>query len=325
MPRILEPHQIPCSLWDPKHAGNLECGEGGLSLPPDFSTAYSQLLSEHNLLERAKEPEDATTGGSTGSAGDGGASEHFARRFSGSAARMQLCVLDPKNTLSNTSDSLLKLFAGCGVHLLDIPMGTGAASALLISAVAELRAKDVLPKNATEVNVIGGDIDDQAMRISSKLYEKLKPTWVKSGINTSLKCQPWDIDSDESTAALIEIWIKTKKENEKSAIVLANFSGFLWQRIGTTDKRKITEADFNIRQILIAATKLDAPLFWVEPAGKDSSGMFSWLSSKIGQRFKLIKPATAGSKKAKSLTISPVSALTFTARAEITSWEISKQ
>ena len=86
---------------------------------------------------------------------------------------MELAVLDPKNDLENVSDYFIRAFSGGRIRLLDIPCGCGAASAALLTTVAELRRKNVIPRMPLEVSLTGGDISDTAVDYAEALFRYL--------------------------------------------------------------------------------------------------------------------------------------------------------
>jgi hypothetical protein len=327
MPRLIEPSDIPTSLWDPNHAPTAECPKAGcLKLPKTFSDAYKALLHELLLIDRAEVAETNTEGGATGDNGDGGFEEHFARRFSGSAARVQLYSLDPRNTFSTTSDALFALFAGGTVRLLDIPIGAGAASAVLLSVVAELRLSNILPSYPTNVKVFGGDVDKKALRAAGKLFRALEADWTKAGLSVVLNPVDWDASDDESSIALIEHWRAGHQSHERCATIVANFSGYLCNYLTDIQRRRFEERDFMIRQVVLAANRLSAPLFWIEPNRKHVPAMFNWVSQKIVSKYKGILQMYSGHRHELSTTESPLSnTVHFTTRAMGVHWNIAKQ
>lgn len=325
MPRLVEPESIPLELWDPSHPPTAECSQPGcLRLPDRFTAAYNSLLSELGLMDRACVAESTTVGGATG--GDGGFEEHFSRRFSGSAARVQLYALDPRLVFSTTSDALFTLFAGGSIRILDVPFGAGAASAVLLSVVAELRSRKVLPSNPTYVTVIGGDIDEGALRTASKLFDRLYDYWLQSGLHVSVKSRVWDASSDESTMDLIDDLRSGFQSHERCATIIANFSGYLCEYVEASQCRRFEEIEYTIRHLLLASAKLGGTVFWIESKEKHVPNLFKWLQERIVAKYKRMRPAYSDIRHDLSTARSPVAENShFTARCCGAHWSTDQK
>src|SRR5215472_17105247 len=92
--RLVTPDDLPDSLWNPS--------EHLLELPPLLVSAYTAILDQHDLREVAKNrpPNEGPVGG----IGEKETDEHLAWAFPGSAARVELAVLDPQNRIPHVAD-----------------------------------------------------------------------------------------------------------------------------------------------------------------------------------------------------------------------------
>lgn len=247
--RLIRASDIPDALWMSK--------EGLLSLPESLCLLYRQQLESKGLLQEA-------LGGMLDDGPVGGISEadtkkHFASRFSGSCARVQLAVLDPKAELRKASDLFIGAFSGGTLGLLDIPCGAGAASAALLSCVAALRSQGVLPREVLKVRILGGDNSDYARKCSEELITALAPNLVEQGIYVQYKTMPWDVLDAESTTKLIYEWVLWTNECKKCFMIAANFSGFLQSDC------KLKEAKNQLGELLRWAGEKKSSVMWLEP------------------------------------------------------------
>jgi hypothetical protein len=152
--RLLEPSDIPDTLWD----GAAET----LILPAALASAYITLIDRYGLraLSESRDSDNPPVGGISQEHTD----LHFAQAFDGSAARAQLALLDPKDHLTGASNAYLTSIAGNRVSLTDAPCGAGPAALSFLCNIAELRAKDVLPREPLDVHLIGAEISDPARK-----------------------------------------------------------------------------------------------------------------------------------------------------------------
>ena len=176
--RFLKPKDVPKSLWD---------GDNLLSLPQPLRDAYHKTLKTKGLLEEALK---ASPQGSIGGESAEETDQHIAHRFDGSCARVELAVLDPKDELSDASDHFVRAFSGGCVRLLDIPCGSGAASAALLTTVAELRRKKIIPREPLEVFLTGGDISDTARCNADLVFSELQQALRNQGIFLNVSLPP---------------------------------------------------------------------------------------------------------------------------------------
>lgn len=247
--RILRITDIPGALWQSK--------EELLSLPENLRLIYRQQLETKGLLELALGGalDDGPVGGMT----EEDTKRHFAFRFSGSCARVQLAVLDPKAELRSASDLFIGAFSGGTLGLLDIPCGSGAASAALLSCVAALRSQGVLPREVLKIKILGGDNSGFARTYADEFIAVLGPSLVEQGIYVQYKTVPWDVLNAESTTNLIHEWVVWTNECKKCFTVAANFSGFL------QGESKLKAAKSQLGEVLRWAGVRKSSVMWLEP------------------------------------------------------------
>ncbi len=253
---IITTEQIPKVLWKRRKRPSASHGTHTLHLPRFLVDAYGELIDELGLRTAAEDisPNDE---GPQGGMTEEETNLHFARNFSGSCARIELVMLDPREMFKTTRDLFVKLFAGGRLHLLDIPCGAGAAGATLLCLAAELRNEGVLPRNPLRVTVVGGDISAPARQIKRRLYRKLKPRLAEVGISVTTSVHDWNVKNADQTSDLIERWIKGQKKTAKTAIFALNFSGFLSQRVD--------ECKLQLREFMRYGRTMGASVVWVEP------------------------------------------------------------
>ncbi len=269
--RIVPVEDIPLSLWD----------TALLRLPPALATAYCNAVTAHGLAEvaAARDPNRAPVGGLS----ENEAKIHFAQAFDGSSARVALAVLDPKVEVARVADALTVLFAGGRIAVLDVPCGAGAFFLSVLAAVAELRARRVLPRHPLDVTVIGGDINMHAAKFAHDLLERIRPTLSDQAIEVSFACQQWDVHDDVNTAALLKRFITDSVGAERTAVVVSNFSGFLkssgnWQKAREQLKDLFMYCPGNHRTAL-----------WLEPKTKAATeSLRSWIAGAIRESWRRV-------------------------------------
>lgn len=247
---------LPDTLWETAGQSSGSRGAGKLRLPWLLAEAYRDVLQESGLLAGAlnSAPNDeGPQGGVTSEA----TNEHFARNFSGSCARVEFVAIDPAEVFRTSRDVFVRLFAGGDLHLLDLPCGAGAASATLLCLAAELRQQGRLPRHPLHVAVLGGDLSAPALRIHRRLYRKLIPRLKEFGILVRSAVESWDIEDADQTTALLTRWVKPRPAHAGSAVLAANFSGFLSQ--------KVKDCRDQLREILRHAGIQQAEVLWIEP------------------------------------------------------------
>ncbi len=248
--RLLPVSALPPELWKD---GNL------LHLPPELVNGYRVVLEATGLLDAAlAEKAQGDIGGETAK----DTAEHFVRNFSGSCGRVQLAVLDPKDSLGEASNHFIRTFSGGKVALLDIPCGSGAGSATVLSAIAYLRRQSVLPRTPLDVWLVAGDKSETALENAKRVMDVLAPQLERQAIFIHPKFVIWDMLSAASTATLIHAWTKdhAPPDCREFFALTANCSGFL-QHEGNFKK-----AEAQLEQILAWSGQLKSTFMWVEPS-----------------------------------------------------------
>lgn len=264
--RLIQPADLPPELWSPTLTG------GRLSPPKALSKAYRAVLTRLGLSDRAVE-EHAV--GAIGGESEEATDKHFAERFSGSCGRTQLAVLDPKEELGATSDTLVKAAAGGQLAVLDVPSGCGAGAATLLAAVAELRRAGVVPRHPLEVTIVGGDVSQRAGLIAGELLTHLHPALRRQGVFVRLVPVVGDLLDAKSTTALVERWADEARRLgcTRRLVLIANCSGFM--------ANKVNEAKERLGEVFRRAELEDAALIWVEPQTKKAGNMFKSMVKKL--------------------------------------------
>ncbi len=266
--RILRPEDIPKSLWNDDNL---------LHLPTALRDAYLKTLISKDKLEVAcKEYQSGPIGGETPEETD----LHFVRRFGGSCARVELAVLDPKNDLKNASDFFMRAFSGGRVRLLDIPCGCGAASAVLLATVAELRRQNVLPREPLEVIVTGGDKSDPARNYAELIFGELKEALRNQGIFVSVSLHSWDVMDGASTTSLLDQWL-SNQDCDRFFLLIANFSGVL------SNKGKIRKAREQLGEVFRWTGARRSTIAWIEPQTNEANRLS--VSDVLGEIFERLK------------------------------------
>ena len=250
--RYLKPSDIPQPLWD---------GESLLSLPSFLGNAYQVTLEKVGLLEEASKAHDS---GAIGGVSKEETDRHFAQNFSGSCARTQLAILDPKNDLGDTSDYFINTFSGGHVRLLDIPCGCGAASLALLATVAELRRENIIPREPLDIFLTGGDIADTARYYADLMCSELKQELRNQAIFVETTLYSWDITESGRTTRILSNWLTDSPSCEKSFLLIANWSGFL------RDQKNLKDAEGQLKEVFQWAKDNKCAVAWLEPPMKEN-------------------------------------------------------
>ncbi|WIG98558.1 hypothetical protein [Myxococcus sp. SDU36] len=247
--RYLPPKKIPTSLWDSPQTL--------LRLPTQLTTAYATEIEARNLLDAAinNEPDTGPTGGISPQETE----LHFATRFSGSCGRTALAALDPKSELRDASDRIIGALSGGKVSMLDIPCGTGAGAAALLTTIATLREQDCIPCHPLEVRLLGGDNSPHALQIANSLWTRITPALRTQAITLHHELMKWDVKDEASTVDLLSKWLNKGHDSRLHFILAANFSGFL----GTSSNLKNAQSQLN--HIFQWAGTRAAQTIWIEP------------------------------------------------------------
>ena len=314
MDPLIKINELPHSLWFPEYESGARPNRKGIvKLPEQLRAAYHASLKKCGLLEAAAAvDDDGEDEGAIGGIEEGAAEDHFATRFSGSVARMQLYALDPLNKFVTTLDSLIATFAAGKVSVLDVPFGVGASSVSIISMLAELRKEGVLEARPVVVDVLGGELDSKAISISKGLIADLSPWWKEQNIDTRFSAQEWDVLSGDSTMDLLDKWNEEASQCDRCALVGGNFSGFLAQEPPKgTSQRRMHAASSQIRQLFARAGKMKAQVYWVEPQTKKAKNhLLPHLHKEAASATKRLSPVFSDHRLSDSLAQTCVSGKT---------------
>lgn len=263
--RLLPVPSIPTSLWI--------SAPSKLIMPSTLTHCFNAEIDRLKLRELALTPvtDDGPTGGITLEQ----THCHFAQRFSSSSGRVQLALLDPKDELTSASDYIINVFSGGEVALLDIPCGSGAATASLLSTVAQLRLEGCLPCQPLKVSLLGGDISQHALDLANGLMDSLRPNLEQCGIELHTHWKKWDVLDALSTTELINRWVTIGVDARIHCVVAANFSAFL-ERDG-----KLKEAKAQLNQIFLWANVRRSQVVWIEPQTNVSKSFFEGMFTKL--------------------------------------------
>lgn len=269
MTRIIEPTEIPESLWNKD--------DSHLVLPQILIDEWYKIICRENLLEYALEEfTDESGGGLTKEETD----KHFAKKFTGSCARIMLSLLDPNEELGKITNAYAKTFSGNKVFIVDIPCGAGAATALLLSVFSELRKLKCLPRQPLEIEVIGGEISESARGYAKTIWDNIKPSLKEQGINFSYNIFPWDItDKLGSTNFNQEIVIRSQAYPVK-ILLISNFSLFLKS---DTNKKK---SERQLEELFRYSRGLQTLALWIEPYTIEKNNkLIDWIQKTINSAF----------------------------------------
>lgn len=266
--RLLDPRDIPLSLWNESTKT--------LLLPACLSEAYVQIIDRKGLrnLASARTPGDGPVGGLTKEKCD----EHFAQAFDGSAARALLAILDPKSEIGSTSDTFIRCTAGNVISLTDAPCGAGAAGLAFLSAVAELRAANVLPRVPLHVRLIGAELSSHARDYAKELLDCLLPSLEAQAIFVESDFRSWDVTCQLSNTDLVTQCVAASNGAAARLLVVANFNGFLEL------ERKRSEAEPQLAELFRYASTEESFAVWIEPRMNRAiakGGFFDWLKARL--------------------------------------------
>jgi len=271
--RLLDPGLLPETLWD--------AVSETLRLPPAIVRAYQTLIEHHGLqgLAEARGAKDSPVGGSNRQETD----KHFAQAFSGSVARAQLAVIDPKREVSRASNAFIQTLSGNHLCVTDAPCGAGAAVFAFLTAIAELRARDVLPRQPLNVHLIGGEISEHARAYAAEILDELRPFLESQAIFVEAEFFPWDVTDKLSNTNLIRRMTLVSDGTPKCLLVVANFSGAL----GRNSKRKAAQPQ--IEELFRHASATNSVAIWIEPqmntVTDEVNGLFAELMKWVTKLF----------------------------------------
>ncbi|MDD2599333.1 MAG: hypothetical protein PHO37_08925 [Kiritimatiellae bacterium] len=294
--RYLQPKDMPDNLW--------LSSSGTLVLPDALVNVYEKMLKKKGLYEVAKE-KDSEEEGVVGGITEDDTKTHFATRFSGSAARTQLSMLDPKNELGNASNLFIKAFSGGTVGLLDIPSGAGAAAITILLTIASLREKGLLPRQRLVVKLVSGDVSEHARLYASEMLGGIIAHLEAQSIYVEEKSIEWDVCGAESTSAVLYEWMQHATNCHEYFVVMANFSGFL-QSSG-----KLKKATPQLDEVIRWAAQRRSTVIWLEPQTNTVTKNFfpcvlKRFTDKLPRAFKKLWDETADFLKSHCTYIHPI-------------------
>ncbi len=269
--RVLPISRIPPDLWR----------KPLLRLPVNLSTTYTAILDRLGLRPRSVETRDEPVhGGATAEE----TRTHFARRFAVSAGRTEFTVLGPTDSFLSLSDAFLSTFSDGTVGVLDIPSGSGAMTAALVSTLTHLRAAGSIPRLPLSIKISAGDYAPEALKIFQFTIAELYCPAAAQGIHISWETVAWDATRGDSTAQLIDRWFKLAADATEFFVVVSNFSAAL-NNAGTFDSFSPC-----FEQILARLHDKKSTVLWIEPATKGAkSGILKRLPSFIESRIKWLR------------------------------------
>jgi hypothetical protein len=247
--RLLPPGLIPQTLWIPDSEL--------LLLPPSLATAYEVMIDRCSLrkLSESRDPDDPPVGGLSQADAD----KHFAQAYDGSAARIELALLDPKGVVTHCSDALMGSLTGGKLCLTDAPCGAGAAAFALLTAIAELRAQEVVPRLPLDVFLIGAELSNPAREYAASMLRELRAPLETQAIFVEEEFLRWDVTDPLSNTNLVQCaTIKSKNASQK-LLVVANFNAFLERE----KKRKLAQP--RIEELFRYLSGSNSVAIWIEP------------------------------------------------------------
>lgn len=247
--RILNPKVIPETLWDGT--------QGLLYLPGVLSLAYKRLIEKHHLkqLTFARDLKQPPIGGDNKIDTD----KHFAQQFDGSCARAQLALLDPKQHVTRASNAFIRTLSGNSVCITDAPCGCGAAVISLLSTIAELRAKNILPRQPLVIKLIGAEFSETARDYATEFFSELQPYFAEQAITIDAEFINWNINDKMSNTDLITGMTINAASISKSLLIVANFSGYLQH------EQNRQKAEPQLEELFRHASGGDTMVIWIEP------------------------------------------------------------
>lgn len=266
--RLLDPSLLPPTLW--------EAESETLNIAPSLSMGYERVIERWGLRElgMTRDTKDPPIGGQSREITE----KHFAQQFDGSAARAQLALADPKNDLHATSNGILRCLSGNKLTLVDAPCGAGAAALAFLASVAELRAREVLPRLPLDVLLLGGEISEHARLLAEDLLAEIRPTLEGQGIFVTADWKAWDATCPFSTADFIQSIAVSKVTHLSVLLVVSNFSGFL------TTNGKWKKAQRQLEQLFLHAYGEANFAVWIEPSSNKVTapgGLLGWVGKLI--------------------------------------------
>lgn len=248
-----------------------------LRLPRSLKDLYRSMLLSLGLLDRAIATEDG--GNPVGGLSDEETLEHFARRFGVSSCRLQAVLLAVNSNLAAAAKDICSTVSDGEIRILDIPCGSGVASATLLLMIAELRRLGVFPRTPLNVEVLGGDYSPKARHLFAQLMREVSVQCASCGIQVSSHSLHWDATRGDSTALLMNEFLDERKVVPNDFLVLiTNFSG------ETGRQAFFEQFQPNLEQILARLAAKRSTLLWVEPKSDDATSVLGRLLGFLQRR-----------------------------------------
>lgn len=263
MERFVCESDIPDTLWNK--------AKQTLFLPAPLIDRWKTILKANNLfLKASTDAPESFVGGMSKEDTD----NHFAWRFNGSCARIILSLLDPKNELSLISDVYAKFFSGNKLFIVDLPSGSGAASAALLTTISELRKQNILPREPLYVTIVGGEISTYAQEYAKSLLISLQSEFNDQAIWIDFKFLDWDVCNPISNSDLVRKLTLIGQDCNSRLIILANFSDFLHKQ------NKWDKAKAQLAEIFRHSRDNSSVAIWIEPSRNEvKQGFFKRIST----------------------------------------------
>jgi hypothetical protein len=246
-----------------------------------LAKAYRTLIERHGLEELAqvRDRKNPPIGGLTQKL----TNEHFARAFDGSAARAELALLDPNREMRDASNAFIICLAGNKVKLTDAPCGAGAAAFAFLTIIAELRSKNVVPREPLDIVLIGGEISPPARAYAEEMLAEIRSSLEAQAVFVQSKFLTWDVTNSVSNSEFVKQTLDLGRDASNSLLVVANFSGFL----GRKGKRK--EAAPQINELFRYLSGKNSIAILIEPRTNPAiadGGVFEWFRGLILGNFR---------------------------------------
>lgn len=239
-----------------------------LRFPNFLKDCYRSKLIELNLLNRASAAENPDDPPPEGGQGDDETLEHFARRYGVSAYRIQAVTLGITPSLVPASADILSATSDGSLRILDIPCGSGATTACLLSAIAELRRANHIPRFPLSLDIVGADYSPKARELFVSTIHSLSQTMLSQGIFTNVRAVDWDATASDSTAKLMDtVTDESTIRPDEYCVLISNFSGCM------SDEDFFSKFSVCLAQILGRLSDKRVTLVWVEPESRKSRGI----------------------------------------------------
>lgn len=258
--RVLPTNSIPQELWI----------DNKLIFPENLTEAYKTQLKSLNMLEKAIEgkPDKKKPHGGVS---DEETIEHFAYRFPTSGGRIEFLTISPERDTIEISNAILSTFSQGNVSVLDIPGGTGATICSLLTTLALLREKEIIPMLPLTIKIMCGDISVKAMDIYNEIIMGISPYLEKHGIMVVYSSMVWDATRNDQTAELVDNWFELSNSSSEYVIFVSNFTGAL------SNNAMFESFAPSLSQITARLYNKKYTLVWIEPKKRSTDSFFKKL------------------------------------------------